>query len=112
MDRCGVAVWRATGLINAGAATQSDSDVGSSPLSINLDIDAGGIAVACIGEPGGGGTTTCTWGGLTLGGTTDREGDRMISAAQAEFAAAQTALAITATVSGMTAAAMAGASFR
>lgn len=108
-SRCGINWWR---LVGAGAAaydTGSNTTAGATSLADTLNIPAGGGALAISDNKD---NATTTWTNLTKRGTDlVIEGTSKMSGADASFAAAQTALAITANYSGSAEATIAMASF-
>lgn len=111
--RCGIGVWAAYDL-QSTTRTAADSTTGSTPLSRSIDVSAGGIVIGAAVSNSS--LRTHTWTNLTEnydqavgggGGTTQHSG------ACEAFAAAQTGLNITDTLSGSAASfALAVAAFR
>lgn len=93
MDRCGIGAWRATG-VTSTTATDTGTSI-ANPLTTNLDINAGGFAVA-IGRTDD--IATATWTNLTekFDEEIGAEGN-FFSGASDEFVSAQTNLAVTCT---------------
>lgn len=102
MARMGIGVFRATG---AQASAHDTGTSASNPASDTLNIPANGFALAVLALNSGTARTT-TWTNLTEDATHGydevMEGNETHSGACADFATAQTGLAITATPSGVT----------
>lgn len=84
LARSGIFVYRATGI--TGEIRDSASTIATNP-SVNIDVDAGGIAVGIsgVGEP----NETSTWTGLTKDADESVESESSWSAAFGVFAEAQ-----------------------
>lgn len=92
--RCVVELYRATGIEASAHATATDT---GSPFTQSIDVPAGGVALAG-GQSAG--ISAVSWSGLTERSEALVESVMRYSSASGEFAAAQSPLAITATVTG------------
>lgn len=107
MTDAAVALYRVPGI-----TTTTATDTGTStatPLTTNLDINAGGFAVAMAKSDNS--SHTATWTNLTERFDQDDASTNSISGASDDFATAQTSLAITCTWSASTRPVFAAASF-
>ena len=99
VQNAGVAVYR---LIDAGAVynTATDNVSTADAMQANINIPAGGCAIAIAGFDGSVAARTCVWTNLTEDVDTTVEGTNTISTASQTFDVAQTSLSITAQASG------------
>lgn len=107
---CGIGVWNANKLLST-TATDSDRAVGTDPVNAQINVSAGGVALACSAARNG---TSTAWTGLTESADFVIESLINFSTAQLAFAAAQTGLTVDANFSpgGTSQQAIAMAAFR
>lgn len=96
-QRITVEVFRLNFLQSTTPVLAADSTMSSGVLSASIDVLAGG---SLIGVAENGAAGVFTWAGITKRGTDVAPENLQVSAASDDFAAAQTALAVTATAAG------------
>lgn len=110
VQRTGIGVWAIYG---ASATAYDTGNSTADPLTDTINIDNGGVLIACEFSQGSGGTVTTTWTNITENYDESIEGNTSQSGASDAFATAQTGRTITATFSaGTVDQALAMASFR
>ncbi len=94
--RCGIAFWSVYG----AAATVSDTLTSlANPMTGTIDCPAGGVIIAYMFSPAGGGGRTITWVGVTEKFDETVDTEVIHSGASDVFADAQSSLTVSATAS-------------
>lgn len=95
---CGIGVWRITGCgTGPSAAEDTGTSFGAHPLTASMNVSAGGVILAAASSNN---SDTYTWAGTTESYDETVEGGQTHSGSHDLFAAAQSGLTVSATLSG------------